>query len=200
MTTLRHVCVFAGSSPGARPDYAQAARDLGSALAAHQIGLVYGGGSVGLMGEVAEAVLAGSGEVIGVIPQALAAREIALGRLGDNLRVVNTMHERKAQMAELADAFIALPGGLGTFEELFEMLTWSQLGIHQKPIALLDVAGYYAPLRALIHHAVSEHFIPPHDDDTLLVAADSAALVERLLAFQPVARPSKFQWITREHT
>jgi uncharacterized protein (TIGR00730 family) len=196
----RRICVFAGSGLGTRSAYAEAARQLGASLAAHGLGLVYGGGSVGLMGALAEGALAGGGEVIGVIPRALAAREIALGRLGDNLRVVGSMHERKAQMAALSDAFIALPGGLGTYEELFEMLTWAQLGLHPKPIGVLNVADYYAPLLALIQHAAAEGFIPPWDRDLLLVDDGPAALLDRVLAYQPVARPGKLSWITREET
>jgi uncharacterized protein (TIGR00730 family) len=196
---IRRICVFAGSSRGGRPEYAAAARRLGAAMAERGIGLVYGGGSVGLMGELADALLAASGEVIGIIPRALAAREIAHGRLAD-LRLVETMHERKAQMAALADAFIALPGGLGTFDELFEILTWAQLGLHNKPVGLVDAGGYYAPLLALVAHAIAEGFVPERDDDLLLVDGEPERLLERLVAFEPVARPSKFQWITREQT
>lgn len=196
---IGRICVFAGSSRGTRPEYAEAARRLGAAMAARGIGLVYGGGSVGLMGELADALLMASGEVIGIIPRALAAREIAHGRLAD-LRLVETMHERKAQMAALADAFIALPGGLGTFDELFEILTWAQLGLHNKPVGLVDAGGYYAPLLALVAHAVAEGFVPERDEDLVLVDAEPERLLERLVVFEPVPRPSKFQWITREQT
>lgn len=193
---MRRVCVFAGSNPGARPEYAAAARDLGAALAARGIGLVYGGGGIGLMGAAAEAALAGGGEVIGVIPRPLMSAELTHARL-TALHVVETMHQRKALMADLADGFAVLPGGLGTFDELFEMLTWSQLGIHAKPVALLDVAGYYAPLRVLVGHAVAEGFIPAWNAD-LLAAPDAESLIDAMLAYQPPERPEKTAWITKE--
>src|SRR5450432_2117905 len=139
---IRRVCVFCGSSPGTHPEYARTARDVGALLAKQSIGLVYGGGKTGLMGEIADATLRAGGEVIGVIPEHLRVREIAHTGLSD-LRVVASMHERKATMADLSDAFIGLPGGLGTMEEFFEVATWSQLGIHAKPTALLNVRGYY---------------------------------------------------------
>jgi uncharacterized protein (TIGR00730 family) len=194
---IERICVFAGSSPGVRGAYAEAARGLGEVLVARGIGLVYGGGSVGLMGVVADAVLAGGGEVIGIIPRALAGREIAHGRLPD-LRVVGSMHERKAQMAELADAFIALPGGLGTFDELFEILTWSQLGLHLKPVGLLNADDYFAPLLALIEHATREGFVPSRDGDLMVTGDDPDRLIEQFLAFRPTPRPVR--WITREET
>ena len=143
--TFKRLCVFCGSSHGANPAYAEAAKNVGSELARRGIGLVYGGGNVGLMGVVADAVLAGGGEVVGVIPEALMAKELGHRSIQD-LRVVKTMHERKAMMAELADGFIALPGGIGTFEEFFEIVTWAQLGFHSKPCALLNVNGFYDPL------------------------------------------------------
>ncbi|HEX8952116.1 MAG TPA: TIGR00730 family Rossman fold protein, partial [Polyangia bacterium] len=143
------LCVFCGSSPGRSPDYAAAARRVGALLARRGIGLVYGGGNVGLMGIVADAVLADGGEVVGVIPRALVDRELAHGRLSE-LVVVDTMHERKQRMHDLSDGFIALPGGFGTLDELFEALTWAQLGMHQKPCGLLDVNDFFAPLRAFI--------------------------------------------------
>src|SRR5262245_12742237 len=143
---MRRVCVFCGSSAGNRPEYADAARHLGAALARRGLGLVYGGGHVGLMGVVADAVLRAGGEVIGVIPQALVERELAQAGL-TRLEVVDTMHQRKARMADLADAFVALPGGFGTCDELFEILTWSQLGLHARPVGLLNVAGFFDPLR-----------------------------------------------------
>ena len=194
---IERICVFAGSSPGVRGTYADSARRLGETLVARGIGLVYGGGSVGLMGVLADAVLAGGGEVIGIIPRALAGREIAHGRLPD-LRIVGSMHERKAQMAELADAFIALPGGLGTFDELFEILTWSQLGLHLKPVGLLNADDYFAPLLALIEHATREGFVPSRDSDLMVTADDPDRLIEQLIAFRPTPRPIK--WITREET
>jgi uncharacterized protein (TIGR00730 family) len=192
---MRRVCVFAGSNPGMRPAYRAAAEALGGALAARGWGLVYGGGSVGLMGALADAALAAGGEVTGVIPRALAAREIAHGHLAD-LRVVETMHERKAQMAELADAFVALPGGAGTFDELFEIITWAQLGLHAKPIGLLNAEDYFAPLLALVAHATDEGFIRPEDRDLLLVRERVDALLDALAAYTPAPRPQK--WITSE--
>src|ERR671932_40439 len=145
---MRRLCVYAGSNAGARPEYARAAEELARELVARGIGLVYGGGRVGLMGVLADTVLAGGGEAIGVIPQALVDREVGHQGLTE-LRVVGSMHERKALMAELADAFVALPGGYGTWEEFFEIVTWVQLGLHPKPCGLLNVAGYYDPLLAL---------------------------------------------------
>ncbi|HEV2237517.1 MAG TPA: TIGR00730 family Rossman fold protein [Ktedonobacterales bacterium] len=189
------VCVFAGSSAGARPEYRAAARALGGALAARGWGLVYGGGSVGLMGVLADATLAAGGEAVGIIPRALAAREIAHQHLTE-LRVVETMHERKAQMADLADAFVALPGGAGTFDELFEIITWAQLGLHAKPIGLVNAADYFAPLLALVAHATAEGFIRPEDRELLLVRDQADALLDALAAFTPRPRPSK--WLTSE--
>ena len=155
MTALRRVCVFCGSKAGARPEYADAARSMGTALAAEGIDLVYGGGQVGLMGLVADAVLAAGGEVIGVIPEHMSDREIAHYGLTD-LRIVSSMHERKALMYELSDGFAALPGGLGTLEELFEITTWSQLGLHAKPTGLLDVGGFYGPVGAFLDQLTHE--------------------------------------------
>ena len=155
MSGIRRICVYCGANVGARPAYAEAARRLGQFLGERGLGLVYGGGNVGLMGVLADAALLAGAEVIGVIPRALMARE--LGHQGCTvLRVVETMHERKASMAEFADAFIALPGGLGTLDELFEAMTWAQLGLHQKPIGLLEVDGFFAPLVAYLDHATSE--------------------------------------------
>jgi uncharacterized protein (TIGR00730 family) len=190
---LRRVCVFAGSSAGAQPSYVVAARQLGQALVTRGLGLVYGGSRLGLMGALADAVLAGGGQVVGVIPQALAAREVAHDGLTE-LRVVHSMHERKAQMAELADAFVALPGGLGTLDELFETLTWAQLGLHAKPIGLLNVAAYYRPLLALLAHAMREKFIPGSDRDLLVVESDPERLIDRLEAYQPP--PLSPKWFT----
>jgi uncharacterized protein (TIGR00730 family) len=155
---LRRLCVFCGSSPGARPAYREAAEELGRVLVAEGIGLVYGGGKVGLMGRLADAVLAKGGEVIGVLPEALMAKEIGHPGL-DDLRVVGSMHERKVLMADLADGFVALPGGLGTVEELFEVYTWAQLGLHRKPCALLDMEGYYERVASFLDHAVEERFL-----------------------------------------
>jgi len=182
MTALRRVCVFCGSKPGGRPEYADAARALGETLAALGIDLVYGGGKVGLMGIVADAVLAAGGEVIGVIPDHMSDREIAHFGLTD-LRIVASMHERKALMYELSDGFAALPGGLGTLEELFEITTWSQLGLHAKPTGLLDVGGFYGPLVAFLDQLVTEGFVSPRHRALLRVASEPAALLERLAAF-----------------
>ena len=182
---LRRVCVFCGSSPGTRPAYAEAARATAAALLERGIGLVYGGGDVGLMGTVADAVLAGGGEVIGVIPEALVTREVAHLEVTD-LRVVGSMHERKALMADLADGFVALPGGLGTFEELCEILTWSQLGLHTKPCGVLDVEGFWAPFLALLDHAVDEGFIRADHRRLLVDDTDPARLLDRLESAPPV--------------
>jgi uncharacterized protein (TIGR00730 family) len=197
MTALRRVCVFSGSSFGAREVYADAARALGAALVVRGIGLVYGGGSVGLMGVVADAVLAAGGEVIGVIPRALATKEIAHQGLAD-LRIVPSMRERKALMAELADGFVALPGGFGTFDELFEAITWAQLGLHEKPIAVLDVAGYFAPFLMLLDRATEERFVRPEHRALVISDADPAHVLERLAAFRPVAGRTK--WIGKDET
>ena len=181
MPEIRRVCVFCGSRPGARPSYAQAARQLGERLAAEGLGLVSGGGRVGLMGVVANAVLEGGGEAVGVIPQALAAREVGHTALTE-LHVVETMHQRKAMMADLADAFVAMPGGLGTLEEIAEALTWSGLGIHAKPCAVLDVDGYYQPLLAWLDHAVEQGFIAAQARAAVIVESDPDVLVDCLLA------------------
>jgi uncharacterized protein (TIGR00730 family) len=175
------VCVFCGSSPGVRPAYLEAARGLGELLAARGVGLVYGGASVGLMGELADAVLAAGGEAIGVIPGRLVDRELAHAGLTE-LHVVETMHERKALMARLADAFVMLPGGAGTLDEFFEALTWRQLGLHSKPLALLDVDGFFGPFLALADHLVKEGFVRPEFRTLLLVERDPALLLERLRA------------------
>jgi uncharacterized protein (TIGR00730 family) len=178
------VCVFCGSSAGARPAYRTVAAGMGRALAARGLGLVYGGGHVGLMGATADGALAGGGEVIGVIPRALVERE--LGHRGvTSLRVVETMHERKALMAELSDAFVALPGGIGTLEELFEAWTWAGLGIHRKAVALLDVEGYWDPLVAMADRMVAEGFLAAHLRASLLVARDPDALLDALMAYRP---------------
>jgi hypothetical protein len=176
---MTRICVYCGSSVGARPEYAAAARELGAVLAGRGIGLVYGGTNIGLMGVVADTMIAAGAEVIGVIPEALVARERAHQSVTE-LRVVGSMHERKALMADLADGFIALPGGLGTLEELFEALTWAQLGLHAKPCGLLDVAGYYADLTRLLDRAVRDGFVPPSSRARLVVDTDPARLVDRL--------------------
>ena len=190
---MKRVCVFSGSSPGADPAYRAAATDLGRHLAERGIELVYGGAHVGLMGVLADAALAAGGRVIGVIPRSLVEREIAHPGLGD-LRVVDSMHERKAQMAELADAFVALPGGVGTLEELFEVYTWNQLGLHAKPLGLLNVRGYFDGLVRFLDHAVEERFITRESRAMLLVGEDLDALLDGLAGWQA---PSQPKWIDR---
>lgn len=185
MARIDRLCVFCGSSRGARPDYADALREVGRLLAGRGITLVYGGGKVGLMGILADAVLDAGGEVVGVLPQAAGLHEVAHRGLSD-LRMVGSMHERKALMVELSDAFIAAPGGLGTLDETFEVLTWSQLGLHRKPVGILDVGGYFAPLLEFLDASVRERFVKPVHRDALLAAADPGALLARLEAWQPV--------------
>ena len=191
---MRRVCVFCGSSPGRDPRYAEAARALARGLVSRGIGIVFGGGSIGLMGVLADQALAGGGSVVGVIPHGLAARELAHRGVAD-LRVVATMHARKALMAELADGFVALPGGIGTFEELLEIATWGQLGIHRKPIGILNVAGYYDPLVALVDHAVAEGFVSGANRGLLDVDDDPVRLLDRMAAREP---PPALSWITPE--
>jgi uncharacterized protein (TIGR00730 family) len=195
--SAQRVCVFCGSSPGARPAYGDAAEQLARVLVAEGMGVVYGGGQVGLMGRLADAMLAEGGEVIGVLPEALVAKEIGHPGLQD-LRVVGSMHERKALMAELSDAFVALPGGLGTVEELFEVYTWAQLGLHRKPCALLDVEGYYEGLAGFLAHSVEERFLREDHRAMLIVEREPRTLVERLKRFEPAAIVPK--WIDREET
>jgi uncharacterized protein (TIGR00730 family) len=192
---VQRVCVFCGSSPGARPAYAEATAEFARLLVEEGIGVVYGGGAVGLMGVLADTVLAEGGEAIGVIPQALVDREIGHGGLSE-LRVVGSMHERKALMAELADAFVALPGGLGTLEELFEVYTWAQLGLHRKPCGLLDVDGYYAGIADFLAHAVEERFLREEHRAMLMVERDPVRLIDRLREFEPHGVQPK--WIDRE--
>jgi hypothetical protein len=191
---LRRVCVFCGSSLGARPDYAEAARVLGGELAERAIGLVYGGAHVGLMGAVADACRRAGGEVIGVIPGSLVEAEVAHTGL-DDLRIVSTMHERKAVMAELSDGFVALPGGFGTLEEFCEVLTWSQLGLHSppKPCGLVDVAGFFGPLIALFDSAVDEGFLRPENRRLVLAAADPRTMLDALAGWQ--APPPIRKWV-----
>jgi uncharacterized protein (TIGR00730 family) len=194
---MDRVCVFCGSSPGARPAYTEATEELARLLTAEGIGVVYGGGGVGLMGKLADAVLAHGGEITGVIPRALVDREIEHRQVED-MRVVESMHERKALMAELADAFVALPGGIGTLEELVEVFTWSQLGLHRKPCGLLDVEGYYQRLADFLDHAVQERFLLEQHRATLMVESDPGPLLERLRAYRPDAVEPK--WIDRDET
>ena len=182
---ISSVAVYCGSNLGTDPAYAQAATSLGRTLAEQGIRLVYGGGHVGLMGAVADAVIQHGGEAHGVITEALQAKEIAHEGL-TSLKVVKTMHERKAAMADAADAFIMLPGGFGTFDEFFEVVTWTQLGIHAKPCGILDVAGFFAPLRALLDGAVTAGFVHPAHRDMVIVDDDPARLLDRLAAWTPV--------------
>lgn len=187
----RRICVFCGSSPGLDPAHLAAAREAGRALARRGLGLVYGGGSVGLMGAVADGALAEGGEVVGVIPRALQLRELAHAGL-TSLHVVSSMHERKARMAELAHAFVALPGGMGTLEEFAEILTWAQLGLHAKPCGLLDVAGYYRPLIQFLDRAVEQGFVRPEHRELVLVDDRFEALLDRFDSWKP---PAIERWI-----
>ncbi len=186
MTTvnIRNLCVYCGSSPGSRPDYVEAARALGNELVRRDIGLVYGGAQVGVMGAVADAVLEAGGRAVGIIPRSLVSKEIAHDRLTE-LVVTQSMHERKTIMAHRADGFIALPGGMGTLEELFEMWTWAQLGYHDKPIGGLNVAGYYDRLVDFVATTVAEGFVRPDHRDIWMVESDPSALVERMIAYEP---------------
>ncbi len=191
---VKRVLVFCGSSPGRLPEYASVATELGGLLASRGLEVVYGGASVGLMGAVADGALAAGGGVIGVIPNRLVQAEIAHAGLTE-LHTVGTMHERKALMAELSDAVIALPGGTGTLDELFELFTWSQLGLHRKPLGLLDVAGYWQPLLAFLEHAVNERFLRAEHLATLLVDGDAEALLDRLERHEPRAHD---KWLDRD--
>jgi uncharacterized protein (TIGR00730 family) len=193
---MRRVCIYAGSNPGRHPAYAEAARALATAMVERGIGLVYGGGKVGLMGVLADTILEHGGEAIGVMPQALVDREIGHPGLTE-LKVVGSMHERKARMAELADAFVAVPGGIGTLEELIEVYTWSQLGIHDKACGVLNVRGYYDALAAFLDHAAAEGFLRPEHRAVLSVADDPRELLDRLAAFEP---PTVTKWLELDET
>ena len=191
---VQSACIFCGSSPGARPVYTEATEDLGTLLVQNGITLVFGGATVGLMGRLADTVVSEGGEAIGVIPQALVDREIA--HLGlTELHVVDTMHERKQRMADLSDAFVALPGGLGTLDELFEIYTWAQLGMHSKPIGLLNVEGYFDGLTSFLEHAVAERFVRADHREMLIVEEEPAPMLERLASFDPASLTPK--WIDR---
>ena len=193
---MHRICVFCGSSVGNQRAYVDAAEAMGTLLARRGITLVYGGGNVGLMGVIADAVLTHGGEVIGVIPQALAEREIANLAIPD-LRVVDSMHTRKAMMADLSDAFIAMPGGVGTFEEFFEAVTWTQLGLHRKPCGLLNVNAFYSPLAAFIDQAVSEGFIKPIHRSIIVVDDDPERLLDTL---STIELPDVTKWIRKDET
>lgn len=188
---MNRICVFCGSSPGVRPEYAQAAREMGRAMAERGIGLVYGGGHVGLMGIIADAVMEHGGKAIGVIPEGLMRREVGHRGLTE-LHVVASMHERKQLMANLSDGFVAMPGGYGTFEEFCEVITWSQLGIHPKPCGLLNVLGYYDALLAMFDHGVAEGFIRPRHREIVLRDTRPEALLETMRAWVP---PTVEKWI-----
>ena len=181
---MKRVLVFCGSSPGIRPEYTEAAAELGRLLAERQLGLVYGAASVGVMGAIADATLAAGGEAIGVIPTRLVEAEIAHAGLTE-LRVVDTMHERKALMSELSDAVIVLPGGIGTLDEFFELFTWTQLGLSQLPLGILNVAGYWDPLLQFLEHLVNERFLREEHLATLIVSRDPGALLDELAAHRP---------------
>jgi len=184
---MQRICVFCGSSTGIKQDYAVGARELGLVLAKQNIDLVYGGGHVGLMGIVADAAMSAGAKAIGVIPRCLADKEVAHQGLTE-LRVVQTMHERKAQMAELSDGFIAMPGGFGTLEELFEVITWAQLGIHKKPFGLFNIAGYFDKLIEFLDFQVEQGFVPLRHREMIIVSDEAEQLVELLSNFQPVTR------------
>jgi uncharacterized protein (TIGR00730 family) len=193
---MKRVCVYCGSSIGTNPVYREAAVEMGRLLAARGIGLVYGGGNVGLMGVIAETVMAAGGEVIGVIPQSLADREIAFIGVTD-LRVVDSMHTRKAMMADLSDAFIAMPGGFGTFEEIFEAVTWTQLGVHRKPCGLLNAGGFYSALAVFIDQAVTDGFIKPVHRAAIVVDDNPERLLDSLSAIE---LPDVPKWIKKDET
>ena len=191
---MRRICVFCGSSPGGRSEYRKAAEELGMYLACKKIGIVYGGGNIGLMGAMADAALASGGEVIGVIPEHLMAREVGHKGL-TKMHVVKSMHERKALMSDLADGFLALPGGFGTFEEFCEVLTWSQLGLHQKPCGLLNVNGYYRPLLDMFNHAVEERFLKPENRRIVIADNGIPGIIEAMSSWRPV--PVE-KWLDRD--
>src|ERR1035441_1117909 len=191
---MKRICVFCGSSPGSRPEYRAAAEELGTELVRRKIGLVYGGGNVGLMGVLADAVLRANGEAVGVIPENLMAREVGHNGL-TKLHIVRSMHERKALMSDLSDAFIALPGGFGTLEEFCEIVTWAQLGLHAKPCGVLNVLAYYSPLLAMFDHAVQERFLKVENRGLVLARDSVSGLLQALEDWRP-ARVEK--WLDRE--
>lgn len=189
---MRSVCIFCGSSAGRNSSYQAAAVQLGRLLTENHLALVYGGGNIGLMGEIAQSVISSGGKAIGVIPRFLVEKELVYNRLTE-IRIVETMHERKANMAELADAFVAMPGGFGTLEETIEILTWSQLGLHRKPVGLLNINGYYDNLIEFINHMVTEGFLMREHKEMLLVKEDPGALLEILATFE---LPTVGKWST----
>jgi uncharacterized protein (TIGR00730 family) len=191
---MKTICVYCGSSSGKNPEYRKAARALATAMVARDIGLVYGGADVGLMGEIANEVLAHGGRVTGIIPQSLIDKEVSHQGL-TRLHIVDSMHARKALMAELSDGFIALPGGLGTLEELFEVLTWSQLGFHNKPCGLLNIKQYYDGLAQFLDHAMQEEFIKPSHRDMLINAHSPSQLLDQMANYEP---PQVTKWISHD--
>ena len=193
---MQSVCVFCGSSQGTDPAYTEAARSLGRTLAEANVRLVFGGGHVGLMGVISNAALEAGGEVIGIIPKSLVERELAHPNLAD-LRIVGSMHERKAMMSDLSEGFIMLPGGTGTLEEFFEVLTWAQLGEHEKPCGILNVSGYYDPLIAVFDHMVDKGFLSASNRSLVLVESEPERLLQRLDHYQPPETP---KWIDRSET
>ncbi|MDZ7773145.1 MAG: TIGR00730 family Rossman fold protein [Balneolaceae bacterium] len=193
---IKSICVYCGSNPGKSPAYREGAVNLAEALARENIGLVYGGGSVGLMGIMADTLLERGGRVTGVIPEDLVRREVGHGGLTEQI-VVDSMHERKAAMAERSDGFIAMPGGLGTLEELFEVLTWAQLGIHRKPVAILNVGGYYDRLVSFLDHGVEEGFVKAPHRNMLMVENNPDSLLERFASYQP---PAVRKWMSADQT
>lgn len=193
---MKLICVYCGSNPGRLPDYREAARQLGYEMAARGVGLVYGGASVGVMGAVADAILEQGGQAIGVIPRSLATKEVAHAGL-DQLIVVESMHERKATMADLSDGFIALPGGWGTIEEIFEMLTWAQLGFHEKPCGLLNVAAYFDHLFTFLETAIEEQFVREEYRPMIMMDENPSALIARFREYQA---PRVKKWIGAEET
>ena len=193
---MKNICVYCGSSPGKRPEYVESARQLAQEFVARDLGLVYGGARVGIMAELADAMLTEGGKAIGVIPQSLVDKEVAHHGL-TKLHIVDSMHERKALMADLSDGFIALPGGLGTIEELFEVLTWAQLGFHTKPCGLLNICGYYNGLSVFLDHAVQEQFVKQVHRQMLLIEDNPGRLFDRFASYQA---PPQDKWIGRQQT
>lgn len=191
---MKKICVYCGSSPGKHPAFLEAARELAKAFLERDIALVYGGASIGVMGEIADAMLAGGGEVIGVMPRSLVEREVSHSGLSE-LIVVESMHERKSVMAELSDGFVALPGGLGTLEELLEVLTWSQLGFHRKPCALYNTLQYYDKLSSFLDHAVEQQFVKPVHRSMLLMEDEPGPLLDAMASYES---PQASKWIGRK--
>ncbi|MED1949349.1 TIGR00730 family Rossman fold protein [Brevibacillus centrosporus] len=194
---MKRICVFAGSNPGVNPAFEQIAQELGRELVARELDLVYGGSNMGLMGRVANSVLAGGGKAIGIMPTGLFRGEIVHTGLTE-LHEVNTMHERKAMMNDLSDGFIALPGGYGTFEEIFEVVSWGQIGIHTKPIGLLNVDGYYTPLMEMVNHATAAGFIPVMQGELILCESDPAVLLDKMRDYTPPVKTNKWSELTEK--